>query len=279
MLGKLFKHDFASIGRVTLPVLIGLTIASLIGKLFIFISSRKVFVESASLSFYKIIGSLSTLFQVLCVMAIFVCFNGLFIYIIYRFYQSIYTDEGYLTLTLPVKSTQIVFSKLVTAIIWRIITYIVTVFDLFLVLRKDNRDYSLVQLKDDIFRNIHETALGMDVSYGLLITQIIILILLTFSTQFLLGYASITVGSSTIPKHKVLGTILFFLIFWVVMFILGLLQFYFLSGYLPEKIESIDNIFKATQATLITVTITNFIYSLIFFFTSSHLIKTKVNLD
>ena len=39
-----------------------------------------------------------------------------------RYYKNVYTDEGYLTNTLPVTARQIVISKLSVGILWSIIT-------------------------------------------------------------------------------------------------------------------------------------------------------------
>lgn len=280
MLGKLFKHDFASIGRVTFPIFIALTIASLIGKFFIFLASKKSFVDSASTGFYKILKNLSSVFEVLYILAIIVAVAGIFIFIIYRFYQSIYTDEGYLTLTLPVKSHQILFSKLLSAFVWSVLTYAIAFLDLFIILRTKDTVNTFSKIKDafaDIFSDI---SAGMNISNGTLITELVILAIITIFAQYLIFYTSITAGCSFATKHKLLGTIVAFIVISIIMQILTKGQVHFLNNFLTEKISDLStDQFKATQATIITVTVTNFIYSLIFFFTSSHFIKSKVNLD
>ena len=44
--------------------------------------------------------------------------------LLYRFYTSTFTDEGYLTFTLPVKRSTILLSKTVNAVIWTILSFI-----------------------------------------------------------------------------------------------------------------------------------------------------------
>ena len=43
------------------------------------------------------------------------------IYLVIRFYKTMYTQEGYLTFTLPVTVSQITNAKLISAVIWEII--------------------------------------------------------------------------------------------------------------------------------------------------------------
>ncbi len=71
----------------------------------------------------------------------FVIFSELLIYI--RFYKHLFTDEGYLTFTLPVKRQELVASKLITGSVTTLLTAVVTVINASIVI--------LTTFKDDIF--------------------------------------------------------------------------------------------------------------------------------
>ena len=71
----------------------------------------------------------ATIGMVLVVLSIFafIIFSELLVYV--RFYKHLFTDEGYLTFTLPVKRHQILSSKLISGFVCGLATVIVTVID------------------------------------------------------------------------------------------------------------------------------------------------------
>ena len=108
MVRKLIKYDFASYLRLLLPVqLILLGIAGLNRVVQIF--------EEADSTIYRTVFTSSI---VLYVIAIIVCLLLTLIVAIVRFYQGMYTNEGYLSHTLPVTPTQHIFSKMIVSMIF-----------------------------------------------------------------------------------------------------------------------------------------------------------------
>lgn len=104
MLGKLIKYEFKSTMRIFLPlygVIIGFT---LIRKL----------LDILDIEFFFSDGILVTTYALLTVGIIALTF----IVGILRFYKNILGSEGYLMNTLPVRSWQLVFSKLFTSVCW-----------------------------------------------------------------------------------------------------------------------------------------------------------------
>lgn len=104
MLGKLIKYEFKSTLRIFLPlygVIIGFT---LIRKL----------LDILDIEFFFSDGILVTTYVLMTVGIIALTF----IMGILRFYKNILGSEGYLMNTLPVKSWQLVFSKLFTSVCW-----------------------------------------------------------------------------------------------------------------------------------------------------------------
>ena len=111
MFGKLLKHEF----RATAPLILMLW-AGLVG----FAGLSALFWELCrSLDIFALPLSISMFFFVILAIAAVVVVN---IVIIRRFYVNVYGDEGYLTLTLPVKRSSIIWSKLVCSSVWLILT-------------------------------------------------------------------------------------------------------------------------------------------------------------
>lgn len=65
-------------------------------------------------------GFVEMLFLILCILAVFGSFLALTVQIVMVFRRDYYSDRGYLMFTLPVKSNDILMSKLLFALIWTV---------------------------------------------------------------------------------------------------------------------------------------------------------------
>ena len=110
MLGKLIKHEFRALSRFLLPIHILLLVACLIG--------RFMFQAMATMDLPNVISIVSFVFLI-SIWIVVPCATS--ILIVVRYYKSLYTDEGYLTLTLPATRGQLLFSKAFAACVWSIL--------------------------------------------------------------------------------------------------------------------------------------------------------------
>ena len=114
MLGKVMKHEMKATWKVLFPlamVLVGVTlIGMLMMKMQVFETDMGALVGLAMLLLY-IIGLIA-----LSVTA--------FIFLLVRFYHSMYGAEGYLSHTLPVTTFSLINGKLLVAVFWHAITSI-----------------------------------------------------------------------------------------------------------------------------------------------------------
>ena len=114
MLGKVMKHEMKATWKVLFPlamVLVGVTlIGMLMMKMQVFEADIGALVGLAMLLLY-IIGLIA-----LSVTA--------FIFLLVRFYHSMYGAEGYLSHTLPVTTFSLINGKLLVAVFWHAITSI-----------------------------------------------------------------------------------------------------------------------------------------------------------
>ena len=110
MLGKLIKHEFRALSRFLLPIHILLLVACLIG--------RFMFQAMDTMDLPNVILIVSFVFLI-SIWIVVPCATS--ILIVVRYYKSLYTDEGYLTLTLPATRGQLLFSKAFAACVWSIL--------------------------------------------------------------------------------------------------------------------------------------------------------------
>ena len=138
MLAKLLKYEFKSVGRLFLP-LYGLSVLLAIANHF----------TAYSPDFeYEIpeFVLMATFIIVLMGLAIVT-----FIQCVLRFKRNLLGDEGYLMMTLPVSRFDLVFSKLIAAVVWTVIGGCVGLMSLF-ILMPTNDIKIMGELFIDIFR-------------------------------------------------------------------------------------------------------------------------------
>lgn len=115
MLNKLLKYEFKSTGRTFLPIYGALLITSFLTRLFVF---NKDFSNSFFLSLFQVV--ISSLFGFL-LMAVFIL---TLVVSLQRFYKNLLGEEGYLSMTLPVRPWQHILCKSLTSLVWYIFSSI-----------------------------------------------------------------------------------------------------------------------------------------------------------
>ena len=129
MFVKLFKYEFrhnAVLNLILAAVALGLAVVAGVGfgamtELMTNMAEYSVSVEDALLMLFAELG-LQLLYYV-CVLGI----SGFVIAVmgmnIWRFYKHKFTDEGYLTFTLPVKTSHLWWSSFLSNLLWQLIAY------------------------------------------------------------------------------------------------------------------------------------------------------------
>jgi hypothetical protein len=127
MFAKLLKHDFRS-NALALSILsaatVGMGIAA--GFLLRLITQYEDFVnnmEEAGEAFYTLVMSGSIISMSFCILGMIGSFVATFIILLIRYYRSRFTDQGYLTFTLPVKNHHIFLSAFLNIVIWMLIAW------------------------------------------------------------------------------------------------------------------------------------------------------------
>ncbi|MCK9536553.1 MAG: hypothetical protein M0R05_03005 [Bacilli bacterium] len=168
MLGKLFKHEFKNTYLEITIINISIIVMSVICAL-LFRLKTSVFL---------------TLTIITLVFLLMGAFIMLFLNIVKSFNRKMFTNEGYLTFTLPVSVDNIIISKIITNIIWYFITAIVLVFSLFLILTI-NSDYTGVDFKIFKYFNLSHIPPLLIITVRTVIDLLLFLIFLLFTLSVL----------------------------------------------------------------------------------------------
>ena len=142
-------------------------------------------------------------------LALFAYVFGSGIYLAFQFYRRKFTDEGYLTFTLPVRSWQIFLSSLLNMLMWSLVTGIVMIIALVLIfligllntefLRQVSTGFREMQ---DIFSYSFSTAMP-DVSVPLQIAGAVV----EFVMEKVVLMTCVTLGAILARRRKILGAV------------------------------------------------------------------------
>lgn len=273
MLTKLIKYEFNAVSKVLLAVNLITVGISLIGcltfvsPLWEFESGYTFFLATVSLMVYYI--------------AIIAISLSSMIYMAVRFYRNLYTDEGYLMHTLPVKPYELILSKGITAFIWTLITIFMIFFSVCILIFTAFLKFGWNELPEfqEVLRGLPEMChdvYGMTVS-GTCIFFMFALVIGSLCSIFMF-YAAISVGQ-LFKSHKVLAGVGCYFGFYFLMQIcssIGMMPFYlfnyngsYYSGYMGDYM----------QTSLLITLILSTIFTVVFYIITEQIMRKKLNLE
>lgn len=273
MLGKLLKNDFIGSAHAMLPVYLVALIAGAITALsYIF-----------NIKFLKFIGSFSLVILVfgLVIITIFVMMN--------YFNKSLYSDQGYLSYTLPVKSRDLLFSKATVSFAWIAISYLILAGFVVGVLwyAKVKLNESLGGEIDEIINTIGSLVTTNGLPSVAAIAKIVAIVLLYGFVSILIlvsqVFFSMTLSNVRgFNKLGFFGGIIIFAVLLVVMKIVSSL----IMVYLPMSLFISGDGIKITLKSMADVSSTYGIGGFLFeaiasaglLFATNHLMSKKINL-
>lgn len=148
--------------------------------------------------------------------------------LLYRFYKNKYTDEGYLTFTLPVKTSEIFWSSFVNMLLWLLIAGAVVAVIVCMALLFGTAQEGLINT--DIFGYLSEMAeIFSDLTWadlfeeGESVIYAVLMLLQLLVTPFyalFIPMCCITMGAVLAKKHKILAS---FGMYYAVNFVVGII--------------------------------------------------------
>ena len=262
MLGKLMKYEFRATGRIFLPMMLALVVISGVSRLF-----RLVNLNTP--------GIIGTIVSIIMIVGIFVI---VLILTIQRFNKNLLSSEGYLMMTLPVKTDSIIFSKLLVSAVWSIATFIVVCLSIFImVISKDVMNDII-----DMIRWALERLLDSPFQVGILIFEILIMIALSLLSQALLIYASLSL-SMLVNKHRGLFSFAAYIgITTVLQILVSVIVTIVVALNLHRAIERLFSnlsVFSISQVIIVAVIIGTLILGSIYYILTRAMLKNRLNLQ
>lgn len=291
MLGKLIKHDFKALSRLLIPTILAILGATVIISLtvrFNFSGSMSALADSPWAQLLSVMSAVVTGIMVLAIIAAFV----LILFVIYQhFYKSFMTSQGYLTFTLPVTTNSLLWSKLITAVLWLAISAVagflcINIFALLAPSENGLINMDVFSFYGELFRSFSHFGTG---DIWTVILEILLFAVIGGATTILHIYLALIIGGVVSQKHKLLAGIGFYFVINIAMGIItSATQIFFLnsvvesggnviSGNTPAQVLSA--IVNAIQPYYWTTLATIAVFGVVFFILSHYLLKNKLNLE
>lgn len=198
MLSKLLKYDIASVLKYWwigaaisggLSIMAGLCIFTLANPtaddMMQFVASIGVYFAIMGMSAFSLLGT---------------------VLVFIRYFKNFFTDEGYLTFTLPVKRSDLLLSKFITAMVVNVATILVFIADVIMIYVvgdwQNNSIEKLGKFFGEMFGDLFKDG------YNTIITfEVILLILALIAIAGIFMFFCITFGSTITRKAKVITSI------------------------------------------------------------------------
>ncbi len=191
-----------------------------------------------------------------------------------RFVRNIYKDESYLTHTLPVSKNKIYLSKILTAIITLLTSFIVII--VCLAISCLNEDTWII-----LKQSLEQSAIYFNSSVFSFIFVMIITIFFEFLFMMMCGILGIIIGHKSnnlkIVKSILIGFVIYMILSSMsigVLFIAGLLNSDIMSLFNNIEVSS-----KALKSMMLVGTLVYGIYNLGIYFIGNKLLNKGVNVD
>ena len=217
MLGKLIKHEFRHSARYHFAILIATVAVTAVVGLSLITDSTLL----------KVLASFGLMFTGIATIVITV------VSIIKNFYDTMFTRLGYLTMTLPVKGSTLLLSKIIVAIVWVIVGFVAMAvpYSIMIVYAKHEADAII-----DLVGNITAMLSEMLPSASAMASFIVVMLVLAF--LYIIAYIgyiyfSVTIANTRLFQNhpKLYGALTFMGIFLLVTrigsFLGGLIPFTF----------------------------------------------------
>lgn len=274
MFSKLVKYEWKALFKQNAVIFLTLVLSSIVAALlFIFTGDvenfSNIFIVPVIFLYYILL--IATPFATMIVFAV-------------RFFSSTYGNEGYLTNTLPIKSHQIVLSKVLVGAIYSIIINLLVLLSMFTVISSwlafgADVPFAEIQL---VFSDLPTVKEITGISPTALIIYFVITYIISAFSGIMMVVGAVSFGQLW-KKHKVLGSIVSYVgIYFVLQLLSSIFIFPITTKLTTDLMISNDptSFFQDYVHLLLTyIPILSFVMLVALFFISNHILKKKINLD
>lgn len=261
MFSKLLKYEFKSVGKWYMGIYLGVVALSVV--LGFWIHALVIKAQAGNTSYPAdgemfLFGTSTMIFGILLA----ALFLSTFFLVVNRFRNNVYGRQGYLTMTLPVNSHQIILSKLLASLFWYFLAALTALLAVGIVLL-----FIFAGTEDFVIPELHLLIQHLDV--GVIVAHLTYY-LIEVIMGILLIYFSISVGQ-LFKDHRLLFAILTYIGISVVVGVFG--TFYYFN-FLETLTGSTFSLYPSPILALV-----NIILAFAYYFGTHFIMTKKLNLQ
>lgn len=260
MLGKLLKYDFRAMWKQFSMIWLAALVIALINRFTLpFNRQGGLGTENELLA----VITISVFIGVMCAM-----FVVAMVFVLTRFYRGLLGDEGYLMHTLPVKTWQLVFSKLVCAIVVTVVNVLVSFLAMFLMM-----PINWIEVFDmELWKRLVQGMLRQPDAL-LYLAEFFLLCVVALSLMVTMVYLSMAIGHLFHRRRVLMSVVAFFALDIAGNLVISLVNELGLLGFLDELAMWGGHTGFWVGITLLLIP------AVLMFLASSYLLKHRLNLE
>lgn len=211
MLGKVFKHEMKSSSSLFIPLFLGFLAVTLLCKFSAECTNTLKFSPKAMSTITSVFIVLYSIYAVALVVMTAV-------FIVMHFYKNMISDQGYLTHTLPVKTSTLINGKLLSAILWQILSFVLLILS-FLIFAAGHFNFNDISVFwQDLGELIED--ISKYINLPLFTVEITLCAIAGLFSGPLMMYASLALGH-LFRKHRVLFAVVSYFAIYIAMQIIS----------------------------------------------------------
>lgn len=258
-----------SSSRLFLPMIIGFVAITILCK-FAYESSYTVF-----LGHNRLVEMVTAIFFVLYVVYVIALFVMTSVFIVIHFYKTMVSDQGYLTNTLPVKTSTLINAKLASAILWQIISGALLMLSFFVFSLGHIHISDLQEIMRDFGILFNE--FSKYVNMPVLVIESTIIVIVGLISGPLMLYAAIAMGH-LFKKHRIIWAIVSYFVIYIIMQIISS-TYFLICGYAVPFMNNLEYAVKTMENYLLFTTVFCVACTAGFYAITDYIFSKRLNLD
>lgn len=267
MLSKLMKQDYLSTRRLFFPSYLVFIVIALMNKLMLELGGNSV-VPTKAMDVFTVICMTLYIISIVSLYAI------TYVFICMHFYRTMSGEQGYLTHTLPVKTGKILNSKILSSILWQLLTFALIIISLLIMITGHTDGMTFSELLDR-YNDFVRAEMFMEPSVFNL--EMAITFIIGLFSGPLMFYCAIAIGH-LFNKHKVGGAVIAYIGIYMIMQMLSTILL-FISGFFTIAFTQQPNFYLVYNKLMIYSVILTLFTTIAFYFITEYIFKKRLNLE
>lgn len=274
MLRKLIKHEFKSTSKIMLAIYAFIAVVTIFGIItFTLVDS---FPDSSLLNYMNVA------MLVLYFLSIFALFIATYIYMCVHFYKTMYSEQGYLTHTLPVSPLTNLHVKIGVSFFWMIASCLVMLLSLFLLLLGITHGKLMSIFTPEKIALLNEilSESGLTLTAGSMGGYIIICALISCLSYLLIVFASISIGQ-LFNQNKIRFSIIVGIAIYFIEQILGTMTISIVMIPSADDMLYAETEFTSTfvNHTMVSSLLVSLFFSIVLYIICNVIVRKHINLE